>query len=283
MIMTGEALLNMLAYLGACIVLFIIGKLVYHLFNPKIKVAWELVENDNLAFSLSYAGYFTGLVIAIGGSIVGPSYGLVEDLKLIGMYGGLSILLLNISIFINDWLILRKFSVKKEILTDKNEGTGIVQAAVTIATGLIIYSAVSGQGGGIHTAIGYWAIGQVVFILISFIYDLITPYSIHEHIEKDNVAVGVGFAGALVAFGIIINHALSGDFFGWEFIAEDVLIELGIGIVLLPILRFIADVVLLPGQKLTDELINQEKPNIGAAVIEAFVYIGSAIFVTWSL
>lgn len=281
--MTGEALLNMLAYLGACIVLFIIGKLVYHLFNPKIKVAWELVENDNLAFSLSYAGYFTGLVIAIGGSIVGPSYGLVEDLKLIGMYGGLSILLLNISIFINDWLILRKFSVKKEILTDKNEGTGIVQAAVTIATGLIIYSAVSGQGGGIHTAIGYWAIGQVVFILISFIYDLITPYSIHEHIEKDNVAVGVGFAGALVAFGIIINHALSGDFFGWEFIAEDVLIELGIGIVLLPILRFIADVVLLPGQKLTDELINQEKPNIGAAVIEAFVYIGSAIFVTWSL
>ena len=35
--------------------------------------------------------------------------------------------------------------------------------------------------------------------------------------------------------------------------------------------------------QLTDEIINQEKPNVGAALVEAFAYIGGSVLITWAL
>ncbi|MCH7732313.1 MAG: DUF350 domain-containing protein [Candidatus Marinimicrobia bacterium] len=281
--MSLDKILTLVVYLIISFFLFYIGKIAYRLFHPRFDINSELVEKDNLAFALSYTGYFIGLVIIIGGSIIGRSEGLIEDLTDILIYGILSIILLNFSIFVNDRFILRKFSVTKEIIDDQNAGTGVVEAAICISSGLIIFSAVSGEGGSIFTAVGYWIIGLVVMVIVSFIYNLMTPYDIHEHIEQDNVAVGIGFAGALVAIGNIIRAALMGDFFNWTDTLNDIWLPLIIGLMFLPIVRLLADKVLLPGRKLTDEIINQEKPNHGAAIIEAFAYIGSSMFITWSL
>lgn len=278
-----DLVLTTLTYLAAAFVLFIIGKIVYRLFHPKIKVKEELVEKDNFAFALSHTGYFVGLILAIGGSIIGPSNGLVRDLIDIGLYGLLSILLLNLSTIINDQFILGKFSIRKEIIEDKNSGTGAVEAANSIATGLIIMASVSGEGGGWITAIAFWVIGQILLILTSYVYNLITPYSIHTEIEKDNVAVGIGFAGAIIAIGNLIRFGLMHDFISWEQSLINVAIDVVIGLLLLPLVRFLTDKILLPGQKLTDELVNQEKPNIGAGLIEAFAYIGGSVLITWCL
>ena len=105
----------------------------------------------------------------------------------------------------------------------------------------------------------------------------IRSYYVHEHIEKDNVAVGIGFAGALVAIANLIRFGIAGDFDGWLPTFTEAGFELALGIVLLPVMRFLTDKILLPGQRLTDEIVNQEKPNIGAAVIEAFAYIGGSV------
>jgi uncharacterized membrane protein YjfL (UPF0719 family) len=270
-------------YLASGFILFFIGKMVYQLFHRNINIKDELVHKDNFAFAISHTGYFVGLLLAIGSAIIGPSNGLLIDLADIFIYGFIAILLLNISIIINDKIILRKFSVRKEIIDDQNAGTGVVEAANSIATGLIILGAVSGEGGGIMTALVFWAIGQIVILLISFVYDLITPYNIHEHIEKDNLAVGIGFAGAIIAIGTLIRFALMDDFESWATTLSFVGIEVLIGIILLPVVRFLSDKILLPGQKLTDEIINQEKPNIGAALIEAFSYIGGSVLLTWCM
>ncbi|MCH8012149.1 MAG: DUF350 domain-containing protein [Candidatus Marinimicrobia bacterium] len=281
--MSLDKILTLVVYLIISFFLFYIGKIAYRLFHPNFDINSELVEKDNFAFALSYTGYFIGLVIVIGGSIIGQSEGLIEDLTDILIYGILSIILLNFSIFVNDRFILRKFSVTKEIIDDQNAGTGVVEAAICISSGLIIFSAVSGEGGSIFTAVGYWIIGLVVMVIVSIIYNLMTPYDIHEHIEQDNVAVGIGFAGALIAIGNIIRAALMGDFFNWIDTLNDIWLPLIIGLIFLPIVRLLADKILLPGRKLTDEIINQEKPNHGAAIIEAFAYIGSSMFITWSL
>ena len=37
------------------------------------------------------------------------------------------------------------------------------------------------------------------------------------------------------------------------------------------------------GRSLTDEIVNQEHPNVGAAFIEAFSYIGASFLIVWSL
>ena len=262
-------------------IFFFIGKVINDLLHREYKLNFELVEKDNAALALAVVGYYFGLVLAIGGTIAGPSAGLVEDLYDLVIYGILSIILLNISWFLCDKLILYKFRVSEELIRDHNQGTGVVSAGISVASGFIIYGAVSGEGGSIWTVLVFWALGQVLLILAGLVYELITPYNIHEEIEKDNVAAGVSFAGALVSIGVIIGLAGEGDFTAWS---VDLPVYLGfavLGLILLPIIRLLTDKVLLPTVKLSDEISAQEKPNVGAAYIEAFSYIAAAFIISW--
>ncbi|MFY0626044.1 MAG: DUF350 domain-containing protein [Reichenbachiella sp.] len=282
-----DGILATLTFLAASFALFFVGKVVYQLFHRGINVSHELVEKDNFAFSIAYVGYFIGLVLAIGSALMGESSDIATDLIDVAIYGSLAILLLNLSIIINDKLILSKFSVKKEIIDDHNAGTGIVEGAVGISTGLVILGAIHGEGfgegGPIVNAILYWLLGMVLLYITMLVYNLITPYDIHEHIAKKNVAVGIGFAGALIAIANLIRFALMHDFEEWSITLQDVGFDVAIGLVFLPLARFLTDKILLPGQNLTDEIINQEHPNNGAALVEAFAYIGGSVLITWAL
>lgn len=262
-------------------VLFFIGKMVNDILHREYNLTEELVEKDNPAIALAVGGYYFGLVLCIGGTLVGPSGGIVEDVIDVCIYGLLSIILLNISWFVCDKLILYKFKKNDELIRDQNPGTGVVSCAVSIASGLIIYGAVSGEGGNVWTAATFWTIGQVMLILAGLIYNLITPYDIHDEIEKDNVAAGVSFAGALVAMGVIVGLAAEGDFRSWSEDFLDFVIIAATGLALLPFIRILTDKILLPTVKLTDEIARQEKPNVGAAYIEAFSYISAAFIVSW--
>jgi len=274
-------------YIAVAFAIFLIGKFVYQLLHPSFKVKEELVKKDNFAFAIAHVGYYVGLLLAIGSAIVGPSNGLVADIIDIAVYGLLAIVLLNCSIFISDYLMLRNFSIRKEIIEDQNAGTGIVEGAVSVASGLIIFGAVSGESGdllfGILTAVVFWAFGQLALIITTRFYNWITPYNLHEHIEKDKVAVGVGFAGAIIAIANLIRFGLAGDFEGWLPSFTETGFELVVGLILLPVMRLITDKILLPGERLTDEIINQEHPNVGAALVEAFAYIGGSVLITWCL
>ncbi|MCY3683962.1 MAG: DUF350 domain-containing protein [Gemmatimonadetes bacterium] len=270
-------------YLISAFILFWIGKLVKDLTTTSYSVREELVEKDNVALGVAMAGYYFGLFMAIGGTLSGPSQGLENDLIDIGIYGLLAIILLNLSRLVNDGVILHGFKIRDELIDDQNAGTGAVIAASYIATGLVIFGAVSGEIGGIVTTVIFWALGQVALVLAGLVYEWITPYSIHDEIEKDNVAAGVAFAGALVGIGVIVFHASAGNFISWAVNLQDFAIEVVAGLILLPIVRFISDVILLPGQKLTDEIANQEHPNLGAGFIEATSYVGASFLIVWSL
>lgn len=280
---TLDAALTALIYLAECFLLFLIGKFVYKLFQSKIKVGEELVEKDNFAFAVAHVGYFIGLLLAISSAVIGPSNGIWIDVMDIAIYGLLAIVLLNLSIIINDKIILRKFVVYKEIIEDRNVGTGVIEGANAVATGLIILGSVSGEGGGIDTALVFWVAGQIILIITAYFYSWITPFDVHDHIEKDNVAVGLGFAGAIVAIGNLIRYGLMIDFVSWQESFTNVGIDVLIGLIFLPLARTLTDKILLPGRSLTDELINQDKPNIGAGLIEAFAYIGGSVLITLCL
>ena len=279
-----DSVLTTFVYLLITLVLLALGRLVFSLFHRKINIKDELVEKDNLAFSVAHVGYFVGLICVIGGAMVGPSHGLLTDSIDIAVYGLLGIALLNITIRLNDLVILRKFKVRDEIIENQNVGTGVIEAASAIAAGLIIYGSISGEDeGGIISTILFWAAGQVLMIITSYVYNAIVPYNIHDYIEKNNVAVGIGFAGAIIAIGNLIRHAVTGEFEHWSDIWYHVAYDAAIALILLPIARILCDKLLLPGRNLTDELINQEKPNTGAAFIEAFSYIGGSMLIAWSL
>jgi uncharacterized membrane protein YjfL (UPF0719 family) len=276
-----------LGYTVSGLIIFIIGKIAYKLIHPKINIQQELVDKDNFAFILSYVGYFAALIIVIGGTIVGESYDFATDILLIFVYGILGIALLLIAAWISNKLILTKFDLKKEIIADKNEGSGIIEAAIYIANGLILYGALIGESktllSGITTFLIYWIIGNFVLIIASKIFTSWMSYDIHTEIENDNVAAGISFAGAVLAIGIITMNAILDPFVNWTTTLVDISLQTVLGCILLPIIRLFADKILLPGRKLTDEIVNQERPNIGAGLIEAFAYIAAAILITWSI
>ncbi|MFZ3573990.1 DUF350 domain-containing protein [Tenacibaculum finnmarkense] len=274
-------------YILSGFVIFILGKIAYKMLHPSINIQDELVEKDNFAFIISYVGYFTALIIAIGGAIIGETAGFITDILQIFSYGIIAILLLLLSAWISNKVILNKFDLKKEIITDQNEGAGVIEAAIYIANGLVLYGALIGESetliAGISTFIIYWILGNIVLILASKVFIAWMGYDIHNQIEKDNVAAGVSFSGAILAIGIITMNAILDPFLDWTTTLIDISLQTLLGCLLLPIMRLFADKILLPGRKLTDEIINQEKPNIGAGLMEAFAYIGAAILITWSI
>ena len=210
-----DTALSAIIYLAACFLLFLVGKFMYGVFHRQVQVKHELVEKDNFAFAVAHVGYFVGLILAISGAIVGPSEGLTIDLVDIGLYGGLAIILLNLSVIVNDKVLFPRFSVYREITEDRNVGTGAIEGANAIGTGLIIYGAVSGEGGGVLTAVVFWLVGQLLLVITAYVYRAIVPYDVHDQIEQDNVAVGLGFAGALISIANLIRFGLMGDFYSW--------------------------------------------------------------------
>ncbi|MBL4652008.1 MAG: DUF350 domain-containing protein [Flavobacteriales bacterium] len=280
---TLDGVLTALIYLLASFALFFIGKYFYKLVNKKIDIDHELVEKDNLAFAFANVGYYIGLLIAIASLYEGDDIGhIVDNLIEIMTFGLLAIVLLNVSIFITDKFILRKFDLRKEIIEDQNVGTGVIEGAICVANGLIIHGVMAENPDNYLGIIGLWGVSQVFLLLVSIVYNWITPYDIHEHIEKDNVAVGVGYAGAMVAIAILIRHGAQIDAESWIQVVENLGMETGIGLLMLPLARVLTDKILLPGRKLTDEIVNQEKPNVGAGVIEAFGYVGGAMLICMS-
>jgi uncharacterized membrane protein YjfL (UPF0719 family) len=178
-------------------------------------------------------------------------------------------------------VVFSKFDNEREIVEDRNAGMGAVEAGNYVAVGLITAGAMSGEG-GLVPGLVYWFAGLVALIVAGLLYDKMTSYDLHDEIEKDNVAVGVAFAGVLIGFGNIIRLAGEGDFVSWN----QSLTEFGyytvVGLFLLPLVRLFADKVLLPGARLSDELV-KDQPNLGAGVLEAVSYVAASMLIGLTL
>ena len=277
-----DQMLRGFTYLAVVLVLLVIGKLVYDGLHRRFVLRTELVEKDNLAVALAVAGYYLGLVIVLGGVVSGPaSFNMFDDVIGLVIFGVLGIVLLNLSAWINDKVVFSKFDNEKEIVEDRNAGMGAVEGGNYVAVGLITAGAMSGEG-GLLPGLVFWVLGLVALIVAGVLYDKITSYDLHEQIEKDNVAVGVAFAGVLVGFGNIIRLAGDGDFVSWN----ESLTEFGyytvVGLILLPLIRIFADKVLLPGASLSDELVGAP-PNLGAGFIEAVSYLAASMLIGLTL
>lgn len=267
-------------YAGVSAVIFVIAKLVNDWTTP-YRIDHELTEKDNPALGVSILGYLLGVGIVLGGVLMGPSRGLGQDCIDIALYGLMGVVLLNLSRVLNDRFILGRFSNVKEIIEDRNVGTGAVQAGSYLASGLVVAGAVSGQGGGALTALAFFALGQAALIVFGWLYARLVPYDLHQEIEADNVAAGVAFGGALLALGIILAKAAGGDFYSWSENLTRFGFTLLIGLILLPIGRFFLEWVLFRSANLGKEIV--EDRNINAGFLELAVLSAFAIIVVLSI
>ena len=264
--------------------LFWLGQLAYRkLFRRRMELNLELFVKDNPAVAIALVGYYFGIVIALGGILDKTMSILPEKLLNLASYGCLVILLMLAGAWVGDRLILKHFDCDREIIQERNIGAAFVEAGNHIANGLILNASLGGEGGNLLVGFACWLIGLGVLVLASAVYPRFAKYNVFREIEKrNNPAAGIACAGLLVATGNIVRIAFAPEFQDCVSSFRVYGLNLLFCLALLVAIRWFADLILVPGVKISDEIVNQEVPNLGAGLIEAFAYIAASFLIAWS-
>jgi len=263
--------------------LFWLGQLAYQkLFRRQMELNLELFVKDNPAVAIALVGYYFGIVIGLGG-VLGQSAASWQDKVLsLATYGATVILFMLAGAWVGDRLILRCFECQREIVQDRNVGAATVEAGNHIANGLILNASLGGDSGSWLVGLVCWLLGLGVLVLVSVVYPRVAKYNVFDEIEKrNNPAAGVAFAGLLIATGNIVRVAFAPEFQNWLLSFTQYGLVLLFSLISLIAIRWLADLILVPGVKISDEIVNQETPNLGAGLIEAFAYIAASFLIAW--
>ncbi len=268
-------------YLIEGFVLLVFAKFLYLKLYRKVNLNEELFNKNNTAIAVSVCGYLLAICIALGGAISGPEAGILSDMVQIGIYGGVTIVVMLLAGLLCEKVLLPGFDNTKEIVVDRNLGTASVEFGVHIANALVLLSIIQSQGTW-QSALIFWLLAQIVFIAASKIYEVLTPYSIHDEIERDNTAVGIALAGVFIGIGNIVSISVNGDFVGWK---EDLLTfgtNILFGFIVLFVVKKLTVFMLAAGNSLHKQQVG-EKPNVGAGLLEALGYVGGSLLIVWAL
>lgn len=266
----------------ALLAVLFVGRYFYRV-TTKIKIEDQIISGNN-AMGITKAGFLIGLAIASTGGIW-----TVPDMEtkslMIGIIGLFSMILLRLSLVVNDKIILSKFNNLREIVDNQNIGLAFVEAGGTIATGLMIAGAMSGKSDSLLEKLEYgafyWLVGQVILVLCGRIHNAICGYDIDAELGKKNIAVGVAFGGFLMAVGIVTNASMYGvsTNFADEIVTIGVLVAIGISLLVLG--KFALAKVVLPKTKLSEEI--GRDGNAGAAAISSVAFIALAVIFSASI
>lgn len=264
--------------------LFWVGQFAYRKLFRRMELNLELFVKDNPAVAIALVGYYLGIVIALGGVLGQTSNSWQDKLLDLASYGATVILFMLAGAWVGDRLILHCFECDREILQERNVGAASVEAGNHIANGLILNAALGGESGTWLVGLVCWLIGLGVLVLVSVFYPRVARYDVFDEIQKrNNPAAGVALAGLLIATGNIIRVAFAAEFEDWLVSFTQYGLTLLFCLLSLIAIRWLADLILVPGVKISDEIAHQEVPNFGAGLIEAFAYIAASFLIAWAV
>lgn len=279
--------------IAASVVLFaLLARAALHFFL-RLHVSEQIGGNHNAALGIEYGGYFLG-VLLIAGSVLGglskagggmpgaapPVFEWMHALVL-GGYGVFGVLALALFGRLGFRLLIRSNLVAG--VRANNPAAGIVAAGGHVATALVIAGALSGDssGGDFSVAGIFLVIGLVALWVITYLYRFITRYDDSTEITNGNVAAALSYAGMMIAIGIIVGHAINGDFTDYSTSLRLTGKALLSVLILYPVRQFIVQGILLGsgfrlyGGRLDNEI--SRDGNTGAGSVEAAAYIASAL------
>ncbi len=253
------------------------------------------IDDGNIAVGLRCSGLYLGIAIALCGIVSGASKGFWLDIIQVIVDGMIVIGFMFSSRFINDFIMLghidndaeciKSFSRPDGSETKGNTAVGIVEAAMYIATGFIIYGSISGDGGsffqGILSTIVFFIIGQITLLVLGLVYELITPFNVRNEIKANNPAAGIGLGGSIIALGIILMASISGPFTGWRADIAGFTIYAVFGIIMLMLFRTIIGRLLLPTTNIAIEV--EEDRNVAALLVVESAVIAVSIIIAFSM
>ena len=276
------AMLGIVPYFAAALLLFFLGKFLFDLSTPRIKDDEELTKRDNPAFGVLFVGYMLGLAVALAGafSSLGPS--ILDNLLDLGTSGLAAIVLMRVSMALGERLMLPGLRLDAEIVAQRNLGAGFSFAGLLVANGFVIAGVMQGRSDSYALElldIGvYWAAGQVFLLVAWRLYRAIAKFDARKELGSGkNTAAGISAGGFFVAAGLVLQAALAG---AGSDIGAELLVALAVGaggLVLLAAARALSALVLLPKSNLADEVSRQGNVAAGAVSALSFVAV-AAIF-----
>lgn len=237
--------------------------------------AERLDSEHNLALSLRQGGLYLGMALGLAGVLGAPSRGFSRDLLGLLLYVPLTVGLLFAAWWINERWILRTVDNTVAVLKG-NVAVGLVEVGSFLASGMLLKSAFSGQG-SLMSGVVFFLLGQAALIGFFRLMEILSPYNDQHEIEAGNAALGLHFAGMLMALGIILAACVAGDFTHWGRDIGAFLLAAVKGVALLLAASWVADRVLVLHASVAEEISHER--NYAAVVAGLGMKIGLALLI----
>ncbi len=226
-----------------------------------------IVGEGNVALGVRRAGLFLGGLIAMAGTLSGPSNGLAADLLSVAVFAVASYVALFLSRALCHRLILRGIADDAECVRG-NVGVGLVEFGIFTATGILLNGALSGSDPDVWRGLRafglFFVLGEAVFVGLAFVFQWLTPFDDQRELRGGNRAVGAEFAGLFVATAIVLRACLLGPSDGVLADVVAFLLTALCGSAVLLGFQFLVRRAFLPGADLGESL---RRDNLAVALV----------------
>jgi uncharacterized membrane protein YjfL (UPF0719 family) len=267
----------------AVIILLIIARGVYRLVLGQAMTE-TLIDRDNKAAAVALSGFLLGVIQVIIPILSAPSHTFWSDVIGVATYGIGGIIAMTVAGLVFEQYSRLTGAPLRDQIAKGNLAAGIIDAAIHFSSGLIVAGALTGDSGTLMPTVVFWATGVAALIVFTHIFRQVTSYHDAELIKQGNVAAALGCAGLIVAIGMMVGYAVSGNFTGYGDSFRSFGLMMLVVLALYPVRQIIVQMLLLGGGfsfrngRLDREIANDQ--NVGAGLLEAIGYLATALVVT---
>lgn len=239
-----------------------------------------IANDDNTAVAIEQSAFFVATVIGILGAIVAAgetAADLALDFLITAGYVIGSLLLCERVTL--RW-VLPKLDADAQVNDRGNVAVAIARSGGLIATAFVVRAALHNDA-DLGERVAWIVIGQAALVGMTLLYQRLTPYDDVKELASRNVAAALPLFGLQVALGWVVEAALKGQSDGWGADLTTLAVDLLVAAVLLPVLRWLGDLLLLRGSTYAEEIARDR--NAGAGVIEASSYLAGGFAVAYFL
>lgn len=243
----------------------------------------QIEEESNLAVALRRCGLGLGFGLGLAGVVSGGVAHFIDGWAAVGQglldlvtYSAVLLVFFFVAQVVAERAVLHHVDNTRE-LHQGNDAVGFAEFGILTATGLIAYGSFQGEGGGWYTSVAFFAMGQAALVLFAIVYEWATPFDCLDEIRDGNAAAGLMLGGTLVALGVVLGFAISGDFTGWREGVVGFAVSATAGMALLIPFQWLVARVFLPNTTLAIEVSRDR--NMAACSVTVAVQIALAIMI----
>ncbi len=267
----------------AVIVLLIVARGVYRVLLGE-SMTTALIDRDNKAAAIALGGFLLGVIQVIIPVLSGPSHSFWSDVTSVAAYGIGGIVAMSLTALIFERYSKWAGAPLHDQISAGNVAAGICAAGIYFAASVIVAGVLSGDGGSFGPTIVFWLAGTTALIVLTHLFRQLTAYNDAELLNSGNIAAACGYAGLVIAIGMMVGYAVSGTFTDYASAFRQFGLMLLLVLVLYPVRQIIVQMLFLGGGfsfrngRLDHEI--AKDGNVGAGVLEAVGYFAAALVVT---